>query len=143
MQQLELCSTEDHLFVVSPDNAIEVWPDIEKYIDSANDFGGGKFLPRNWLSRILTLQADLFVNPTLTAAAIAESQVFPTGKKVYVIVLMGGEGNCDWDAFGHDLELRAKELRCHSIEVYGRKGWKNILESRGMKFAHCVWRKEI
>lgn len=143
MQQLELINSKSKLYLADADTAITVWPDIKKLIDAANDMGGGKFYSKHWLGRILFDQADLFVNAALTTAVIAEIQIYPTGKRVYMIVLMGSEGNCDWDSFGYTLEARAKFKECHSIEVYGRKGWKHILEKRGMKFAHMVWRKEI
>jgi len=140
---LELYDDSDQLTLVHPDMAVGIWSEIVGFIKAANDTGGGKYHPNHWLARVLYGQTDLFVNEDNTTAVIAEPQIFPTGKKVYVIVLMGSEGGCNWDSFGCDLEARAKNLGCHSIEIFGRKGWKKILETRGVKFAHMVWRKEL
>lgn len=142
MEQLSLFPPRADLLLVEPYEASALWPKIEEYLRQACAFGGGKFAPHHWLARVLVGQADFFVSPNLESAVIAEPQRFPLSS-VYMIVLLGGEGGCDWDAYLSTLNCRGRELGCDAIEVYGRPGWKRIFESRGAKLAHYVWRKEI
>lgn len=142
MEQLSLIKGEDTLLLLEPHEAPALWHKIEEYIRQACAHGGNKFAPHHWLARVLSGQADLFVSPSLETAVIAEPQGFPL-VNVYVVVLLGGEGGCDWDSYQTPLESRCKALGCTVVEVYGRPGWKKILESHGMKMAHYVWRKEI
>lgn len=138
----KLVPQTDTLLLVEPHEATTVWPSIEEYVRQANSFGGGKFAPHHWLAKILNGQAELLVSPTLKTAVVCEPQQFPL-RRVYMIVLLGGEGGCNWDNYMQVFEERSRVFGCTALEVYGRAGWKKIVESRGAKLAHCVWRKEL
>lgn len=142
MSKLQPVESIDTLLYVEPQEVPTLWPKIEEYIRQANSFGGGKFALHHWLAKIINGQSELFVSPTLETAVVCEAQEFPL-RRVYMIVLLGGEGNCDWDNYMKVFEARSKFWGCTAMEVYGRVGWKRILESRGAKLAHCVWRKEL
>lgn len=135
-------SKKDSLVYVQPQEATGVWPHIEHYVAEANSYGGGKFAPYMWLSKILQNQADLFVTPGLGAAVICEPIVYPL-TRVYCVVLLGGEGNHDWQSFQETFEEAAKVRQCDQIEVFGRGGWKHIMKDLGYNLAHFVWRKEV
>lgn len=120
-----------------------VWPSISRYIDEANRYGGGKLATHDWLAKLLVGAAELFVYPGGESAAICELSVYPR-RRVYGIILCGGEGGHDWLRYQAAFEARAHQLGCDSLEIFGRKGWRHIVEQQlGYDFAHWVWRKEI
>ena len=133
----------DTLMLVSPEDIPSIWLDIEHYLKEANDYGGSKMQMHHWLARLLLGPSELFVSPNLSSAVICEPQQFD-GRRVYGVILLGGEGKHDWREYQRVFEQQAISHRCDAIEIFGRKGWKNILEEQlGYQFAHWVWRKEL
>ena len=133
----------DTLYVVRPQDAPAVWPRVERYLWEANEHGGDKIMMHDWLAKILVGAADLMVSADCTSAVIGEPQQFPR-RRVYGVILMGGEGGHDWQRYQRLFEQQAKIYGCDAIEIFGRKGWKPVLEQQlGYSFAHWVWRKEI
>jgi len=130
------------LVYVTPPEAPALWPKIERYVQEANNYGGGKFAVHQWLGKVLAGQADLFVSPDLESAAICESVQYPL-LRVYCIVLIGGEGGHDWDEYQKVFEDAAKVRQCDVIETFGRAGWKPVMKRLGYDLAHFVWRKEV
>lgn len=133
----------DTLHPVAPEDVPYIWPEISHYLDDANAYGGGKFLMIDWLTKLLLGHADLLVYPGSKSAAICEPIQFPR-RRVYAVNLCGGEGGIDWLQYQAACEAGARVRGCDCIEIFGRPGWKNILEKQlGYKRAHWVWRKEI
>lgn len=132
----------DTLHPVSPADAAEVWPSVRRYILEANAYGGGKLTAEDWLAKILFQQADLYIYPGGVSAAIGEAQQFPR-KRVYGVILLGGEGGHDWHRYQAAFEAVARMRNCESIEIFGRSGWKHIMKDLGYELAHWVWRKEV
>ena len=133
----------DILHPVRPEVIADLWHVVADYLAEANEYGGGKFELHDWLAKLLVGQADLFIYPAHVSAAICEMQVFPR-RRVYGVILVGGEGGHDWQRYQAAFEARAHQLGCDSIECFGRKGWRPILEKElGYSFAHWVWRKEL
>ena len=135
-------ATRDTLLFVPPEEVPSIWPKIEPYIQAANNYGGGKISNVDWLVRVLTGMSELFVSPDLRSAAIGEVQVFPR-RRVYGIILLGGEGSHNWDMYQAAFESAMRQRQCDCLEVFGRPGWKNILKPLGYEVAHWVWRKEF
>ena len=133
----------DTLITVRPEDAPVIWPKIERYLDEANRYGGGKMALHDWLAKVLMGACDLMVSPGYQSAVIGEPQQYPR-KRVYGVILLGGEGNHPWERYEAVFQDRAKFWGCESIEMFGRPGWKNILEQGlGYERAHWVWRKEV
>lgn len=132
----------DTLHPVSPADAAEIWIDIRRYIEEANAFGGGKLTAEDWLAKILIGQADLFIYPGAQSAAICEAQQFQR-RRVYGVILCGGEGGHDWRRYQAAFEAAARMRGCDCTEVFGRPGWKHVMKDLGYDMAHWVWRKTI
>lgn len=130
------------LVYVEPRDAPGIWERIEQYVQEANNYGGGKFAVHDWLAKVLLGQADLFVAPDLSSAVICEQFQYPR-RKVYGIILLGGEGGHLWDDYQCALEAAAAARGCDCLEVFGRAGWKQIMKEQGYELAHWVWRKEL
>jgi len=130
------------MIYVPPQEIPAIWLHIEPYIQSANNFGGGKFATYHWLAKLLNNAADLFVTPDLKTAVICEPSSFPL-RNVYGLILLGGEGEHEYAEYQKVWEDAAKRRGCNSIEIYGRPGWKAILKELGYETAHHVWRKEL
>lgn len=133
----------DTLIAVRSEDVPRVWPKIEHYLHEANEYGGGKLTMHDWLVKTLCGYSELLVSPDHRSAVIGEPQQYPR-KRVYGVILMGGEGDHPWESYQQVFEDRAKLSNCTSVEIFGRPGWKNILEQRlGYSRAHWVWRKEV
>lgn len=133
----------DTLHPVAPDDVPHIWPAIEHYLEEANAYGGGKFAMIDWLVKVLMGHADLFIYPGGKSAAIGEPTHFPR-RTVYGVILCGGEGYIDWMRYQAAFEAMARARGCNCVEIFGRPGWKNILEKDlGYQRAHWVWRKEL
>lgn len=132
----------DTMLRVEPAQVVTVWPRIAPYLEQANAYGGRKFAPHDWLVRLLAEICDLFVSPNLGSAALCEAQEYPR-RRVYNIILFGGEGGHDWSTYQQVFEAAAIAKGCSCIEVYGRPGWRKLLGEHGYQLAHYVWRKEL
>lgn len=125
---------------ISPQDAISEWSRVEGWLDDANKLAGGKMTTADYLVKVLTGTADLWVGNDM--AVLAEMTHYPRAR-VYVIVLAGGEGGHDWSAIESELENAARLRGCNKMEVFGRPGWKRILNDAGYRLACHVWTKEL
>ncbi len=125
---------------VAPDEVIDIWETVGPWLQSANQYAGGKLTLEDYLVKILTGQADLWTNGKI--AILAEPSAYPR-KRVYTLLLAGGEHGANWGEVARLMEDVAKMKKCQSIEVFGRPGWKRILGAEGYDVAHFVYRKEL
>lgn len=132
----------DELVYVEPRDVPGIWERIEQYVQEANNYGGGKFAVHDWLAKVLIGNADLFVSPDLISAVICEVSTYPR-RRIYGVILLGGEGGHNWDGYETALEAAAVTRGCDCLEVFGRPGWRKIMGEQGYVLAHHVWRKEL
>lgn len=132
------------MIAIPPADAARLWPQIEGYVREANAYAGGKLEPVDWLVKVLTGQADLFVSVDHTLVMICEAQQFARNR-VYAGLILAGEhqGGHDWDEVVRTVREAAQLRQCAYVEMYGRPGWRSIVESRGFKPACTVWRLEV
>lgn len=134
--------SDDALVLVPIDQAPVLWPEVSKYLHSANEYAGDKFAMHDWLARVLNGKAELYVNSNKTCSVICEVIQFPR-RRVYSISLLGGDGGHDYATYQHQWEQAAKRYGCSSIEIYGRAGWKRVMNELDYSLSHFVWSKEL
>ena len=129
------------LVCCDPDKAGDFWPFVEPLIRNAVIRGGGDFerVRQNLLDGpdLLWLAWD---GCELIAAAITSVGIM-NGEKFCTIVACGGDG---WERFGHllgGIESYARGEECSAMRIYGRIGWKRLLE--GYRLRSAVFEKEI
>lgn len=135
-------SAGEALRLVEVPDVPTVWPRICHFLEQANAYGRGKFSMHHWMARLLVGQAELLVAPDLTSAVLCDVTMFPQ-RRVYYVILLGGEGGHDYQGFQRVFEERARALGCDCIEMAGRPGWKPTMKSVGYELAHYVWHKEL
>ena len=125
---------------ILPQNVDEEWLKVKEWIAEANSYAGGRYSPQDWLVKLLTGQAELYIGDGM--CVVGEAMQYPR-KRVYQIILAGGNGGHDWIEIEAELEHIARSRGCSSMEVYGRPGWKKILTQAGYSIPLYVYQKEL
>jgi len=100
-----------------------------------------------WLSRILNLQAQLWVftrDDEIIGVGLTQFLDYATHRTLH-LVLCGG---IDWETWADQyyvVEEFAKKNGCKAVEQWGRKGWTKILPKHipGFETVYYVMRKEL
>ena len=81
-----------------------------------------------------------FNGEKFVAMALTEVIVTPTEERWgHLIAVLGDEPRSDWEHLIHGLIEAAKEKGLDGIMATGRAGWKQLVESVGLKPTHRVW----
>ena len=132
------------MILVPPADAARMWPRIEGYVAAAIAYSGGRYVPVDFLARILVGQAELLVSADQTLVAILEPQQFPR-RRVLSITIAGGEpnGGHDWGDLLAAARDSAVRHGCTLIEIIGRPGWEKLADPHGYAASATVLAKEV
>lgn len=81
---------------------------------------------------------------SLVAVAVTTVDVFPSGKRAYVVLQLGGSSMADAAAFFKFLpkmEGMARQAKCDVMQIIGRKGWERDLA--GWATISTVYEREL
>ena len=123
------------------------WHLVKDYLQAAIDHGVNETPLEFWLSRILNLQAQLWVfmrDDQIVGAGVTQFIEYTTHRTLH-LVLCGG---IDWDEWADQyyvVEEFAKKNGCRAVEQWGRKAWTKLLKEKipGFETVYYVMRKEL
>lgn len=114
------------IHLARPDEAVQLWPQIEKALSGTLALVKETHLPTDVLAAILTGQMFLFVaveGDKIKGACVAHFTFYPR-MKALTAFLVGGEEMPSWiEAMDAATVQFAKSHGCGRMEAGGRKGW--------------------
>jgi hypothetical protein len=133
--------------LLTPAQTSDYWHLVKGYLKDAIDHGVNETPIEFWLSRVLNLQAQLWVflkDEQIVGAGLTQFIEYHTHKTLH-LVLCGG---IDWDEWADQyyvVEEFAKKNGCRAVEQWGRKGWTKLLPQKipGFETVYYVMRKEL
>jgi len=114
-----------------------VWGEVRPLIESALDYGDGKFTAQSIKRSLKKKEMQLWMEGQ--NVGVTRIDIYPAKK---VCTVMFGAG-FDLSVFENGIkviEAWAREKGCDSIEIWGRKGWIRIL---GYTHIHSAIGKEL
>jgi hypothetical protein len=144
LRQTKLSSTPSSgsvLYGVLSDEVNDVWFEVLPLIESALEYGDGKYDTHSIYQKLKSREMQLWLslNKGIEALCITQIQIYPQ-KKVCLLHVVAGRDMNHWLQFLDEIETWAKQQGCQSLEAYGRPGWKKVT---GWEQIHVVIRKRI
>jgi hypothetical protein len=136
-------------YILSPALVADNWHILKGYLKEALDHSVNETPLEEWLKRILSYQAQLWISVNeqekLLGVGITQFIQYTTHKTLH-IVAVGGEGLLERisEAY-YPIENFARENDCKAVEQWGRRGWGKVLSSMDPEFKtiYHVMRKEL
>lgn len=131
-----------------PEQVTENWHYVKDLLKQAIDHGVGESTLTDYLSRILTYQAQLWVfvddNDKIAGVGLTKFIDYSTHRTLHIIAVAGVEWSTWADQY-YIVEKFAKENNCKAVEQWGRPGWSKVLPKAipGFETVYHVMRKEI
>jgi len=131
-----------------PDQVTENWHLVKDLLRQAIDHGVGESNLTDYLTRILTYQAQLWVflddNGKIVGVGLTKFIDYSTHRTLHIIAVAGIEWSTWADQY-YIVEKFAKENNCKAVEQWGRPGWSKVLPKAipGFETVYHVMRKEI
>ncbi len=131
--------------LVAPDTVGYVWPQAERFIQSAFAKHTGDESEASVLALLAKGEAQLWIahNGTgIKAAAITRMAMVNSGRRICFCVACGGE---DFDQWAHtlgDIEKWARKQGCDAVRITGRPGWR-VYKKQGYKEPFVVLEKAL
>jgi hypothetical protein len=114
------------IHLARPDEAVQLWPQVEKALSGTLALVKDTHLPTDVLAAILTGGMQLFValdGLTVKGACVGHFMQYPR-IKAYVTFLVGGEEMRSWiNDMAAATEQFARSQGCTRMDAGGRKGW--------------------
>ena len=122
------------------------WPLVEEYLSSALKYGLGEYsiedIKKSCKSRDMQLWVK-FNKEGVEGAFITKISKYPQ-KNLLCVILLGGNEFIEWrDEADALLNAFGKEHNCEYVELFGRKGWRNMLKDIDYKEITRLFAKEI
>ena len=119
--------------VLTPEQAVGVWDQVEPYIEQVVDITYGRATSAETLNRVLQEQANLWVvyDPTdLKIVGIILTKVNQyAATKLLTVEMLAGDVFDQWiDQANDSLIIFAKHFDCNGLELIGRRGWVKKLK---------------
>lgn len=118
-----------------------VWDECVPHLNRALQYADGKYtldsLKKSMESR--NMQLWVYIKDSIKACMVTQIVNYP-GKRVCLILFIGGSHMSEWISFEPFIEQWARENKSDSIEIYGRPGWAKVL---GWEQIHVVLRKNL
>ena len=119
-----------HLVMLSPDDLVGVWGEVEPLLDRACAYSGGAFstesvraLVDTGVMRIIAYKTNERIS-SLVVVTITQAS---TGLRLFEILLASGEGMRDWLNFEDTIKNYAKQFGCHRMRAITREGMQRTL----------------
>ena len=134
-----------------PSNYVNtVWPDVEGLLRGGADRTGGRWDIRSLFFALTNEKQQLWVtfdkDNEITNALTTEIIYYPN-KIALAIQFAGGidgqTGGSTIDVVLNKLERYAKDVGCHCIEIWGRKGFSRKLKKSGYEESLVFYEKDI
>jgi len=118
-------------------------------IKRAVDHSDGRYTVDNIVDGLLDGRFELWgamrLPATLQAVAVTHVETYPSGKRAYTVLHLGGPTMADAAAFFRylpNMEAVAKAARCDKLVMVGRKGWERDL-SEGWRAVATVYERGL
>lgn len=130
----EPIAEEIKLAIVPPERAAgDWWETIARFLQKGDQYAVGRYSAWEMKDRVKDGTVMILVawNPetsTIHAAFAAEGAEYPR-KKVFAIILAGGEDIWKWKHLWPAFEFVARDLGFDQIEIVGRRGWGRFIDA--------------
>ena len=141
----------NHTVTLVPPNYVNtVWADVEELLRGGADRTGGRWDIRSLFFALANGEQQLWVtfdkDNEITNALTTEIIHYPN-KTALAIQFAGGvdgqTGGSTIDVVLNKLERYAKDVGCHCIEIWGRKGFSRKLKKSGYEESLVFYEKDI
>lgn len=112
------------------------WGEVEPRVASALSHGSGECSTFNLFQECMSGNAQAWEHEGLIG--ITRFNHFPQYKQLQIVVIEGKFFVTDWEHCLSILENFAKEMGCRNISVWGRLGWKRVLQDFHEPYAVLV-----
>lgn len=125
-----------------------ILPRIDKYLDKAIPYTGGRYAKEDIVESIRNRVMDLWIpinkdTKNIDGVVITQFTVYPR-KKVFTILLCSGDNLGEWYSPLFNLLYEVAALNdCDLAEVVGRKGWIRRLKDEGFKQTVWIVEREV
>lgn len=114
-----------------------VWDRIYNHLERVVDSAHGDITMISLREELLQGQAGLLVihsGEEIVAAVCVEVRTMPSGKRILMVPIVGGEDMVNWiDQLNAEVKRLKKTLLCDAIRGAGRPGWVRELKKYGWK----------
>ena len=128
---IEPLSTPCSVDLVYPEHIPIVWPTAMPLLINPIDRSGGRLSVDSVYSWLMAGKFHLWVvregNETL-AVLVTEIRNYPTGLRVFNVMLLGGSLRDRWLGLWPEMADWARKQGCTKAEMAGRKGWSRVLK---------------
>ena len=130
------------LVCVDPDRVHEIWPHVSPLLKAA--------CYRTQLNAFADIEADILSGRSLlwlawdgrtVESAAATVLINSEIGKVCIITACGGSDMKRWLPLIAEIESYARDEGCKRVRIYGRKGWRHVLD--GYEEKHIIMDKEL
>jgi hypothetical protein len=134
------------IILLGPEHIELAWPSVEPLLYKALDYSAGEWKPEDFKENLLEGLIDLFIatkesRDTIVAMACTQVVHYPQYKSLRINAL-AGDSMGEW--FDEEtFEEHAQKKGCHSIELFGRKGWLRVADKKGYKEQYVVMTKVL
>ena len=121
------------------------WPLVEEYLNAAMKYGLGEYSIEDIKKSCIQRDMQLWVkiDKEVQGAFVTKIAKYPQ-KNLLCVILLGGNEFIDWrDEADALLNAFGKEHNCEYVELFGRKGWRNMLKDIDYKEITRLFAKEI
>ena len=122
--------------MVPHEYVMQVWPDVEGYMESAAQETHGRYEAQDILDLVLDYSYPLWIafdETGIKGAVVSGFNQYPR-KKYLNLMFCGGDDGFSWkDDMRSILQKWATDNGCDGIEATGRFGWAKIFKHDGFK----------
>ena len=122
------------------------WSLVEEYLNAALEYGLGEYSIEDIKKACLLRDMQLWVKfdkEGVQGAFVTKIAQYPQ-KNLLCVILLGGNEFIKWrDEADALLNAFGKEHNCEYVELFGRKGWGNMLKDIDYKEVTRLFAKEI
>ena len=141
----------DQIVTLVPLNYINaIWPDVESLLKGGADRTSGRWDIKSLHFAIASGEQQLWVtfntDNKITNALTTEIVEYPNKVSLAIQFAGGDDGQANPDTMDivlNKLENYAKDVGCHCIELWGRKGFSKKLKKSGYEESLVFYEKEI
>jgi|TARA_R110000751_G_scaffold24320_2_gene67134 hypothetical protein len=146
----------NHTVTLVPSNYLNtIWPDVEGLLKGGADRTGGRWDLRSLFFALAGDKQQLWVtfdkDNEITNALTTEIIYYPNKISLAIQFAGGADGQVAaprdallvYDVVLNKLERYAKDVGCHCIEIWGRKGFSRKLKRAGYEESLVFYEKDI
>ncbi len=128
------------LFLIPEENAAQVWPLAEEFIERACKYSQGLLLSSDLEASVADGTKQLWIVWEDECRGAGVTSVINSTCFVWAF---GGTSIDEFLPLCADVEVWAKENGCDAVQFFGRLGWERVMRSIGYERKMVVLRKEL